>query len=66
MKEPLFLTLDELAWHCRLKRDEARQLVERGELPPPVEIGGRQRWRTADLEAIGAHKAKTADEVWQT
>ncbi|MDV7141834.1 hypothetical protein R3X27_03970 [Tropicimonas sp. TH_r6] len=31
---------------------EFRQLVERGALPPPCQIGEATRWRVADLEAI--------------
>lgn len=29
-----------------------RRLVERGALPPPVRIGGYERWRVDQIEAI--------------
>lgn len=31
---------------------EFRRLVERGALPPPVRIGGHERWHVAQIEAI--------------
>lgn len=42
---------------------EFRRLVAQGALPPPLPIGGKQRWRTADLEAIiSGYAARPSDE----
>jgi predicted DNA-binding transcriptional regulator AlpA len=35
-----------------MSASEFRRLVGRGALPPARQIGGRLRWRVADLEAI--------------
>lgn len=65
MRLPLFLSIDDLAFHMRVNRAEAQSMVERGELPPPVEIGRIQRWRTEDLQAIGSLRQITADDVFK-
>ena len=41
-----------------------RELVAVGALPPPVEIGGHERWRVDDLRAIvDGTKARPNDDI---
>ena len=42
-----------------------RKLVERGALPPPVRIGGYDRWHVAQLEAILRGNAAKPNEEFE-
>ena len=41
---------------------EFRALVDAGVLPRPVKIGGLERWRMVDIEAILSGKAAIPEE----
>ena len=47
--EPL-LTIADLERLLRVDRRTVRRLWERGQLPPPLKIGGSNRWKKRDIE----------------
>jgi predicted DNA-binding transcriptional regulator AlpA len=50
--EPL-LTVEDLERMLRVDRRTIARLYKKGQLPPPLKLGGSNRWRTADIaEAI--------------
>lgn len=44
---------------------EFRRLVERGALPPPFRIGGLERWRVDQIEAILRADAARPEENFE-
>ncbi len=44
-----------------MKTAEFRELVKAGALPGSVRIGGFERWRVADLEAVASGRAMQED-----
>ena len=44
---------------------EFRRLVERGALPPPARIGGLERWRVDQIEAILRADAARPEENFE-
>ncbi len=49
---PLFVRSSTAAKMLDMQASEFRRLVARGALPPPVCIGGHERWRVSQIEAI--------------
>ena len=49
--EPL-LTVDDLERILRVDRRTIARLCKKGELPPPLKLGGSNRWRVRDMEQI--------------
>ena len=49
--EPL-LTVDDLERLLRVDRRTINRLLQRGKFPVPLMIGGRHRWRAADIEQL--------------
>jgi predicted DNA-binding transcriptional regulator AlpA len=47
--EPL-LTIADLERLLRVDRRTVRRLWERGQLPPPLKIGGSNRWKKRGIE----------------
>jgi len=46
--EPL-LTVEDLERLLRVDRRTVSRLVKRGQLPPPMKLGGGNRWRADDI-----------------
>ncbi|WP_280322696.1 helix-turn-helix transcriptional regulator [Sulfitobacter faviae] len=44
---------------------EFRRLVAADALPPPCQLGGRERWRVKDIEAILNNSAALPDEDFE-
>jgi predicted DNA-binding transcriptional regulator AlpA len=62
------LTNEDLERLLRIDRRTVRRLCKRGQLPPPLKLGGGNRWRTEDIaEAIemlvSARKDHKQEEV---
>ena len=49
--EPL-LTVDDLERLLRVDRRTIARLCKRGQIPPPLKLGGSNRWRTRDIGQI--------------
>jgi predicted DNA-binding transcriptional regulator AlpA len=48
--EPL-LIVEDLERLLRVDRRTVARLCKRGQLPPPLKLGGSNRWRAEDIEA---------------
>ena len=57
---PGFMSLDIAAAYCSFDAREFLKAVAAGELPQPVLIDGKERWRLADL-----HASTEGREEWQ-
>jgi hypothetical protein len=57
---PGLLSVDAAAYWCSMSLTEFRKAVAGGELPQPVLIDGKERWRLADIEGMFESK-----EQWQ-
>lgn len=51
---PLFATERTAAQLLDMNPGEFLELVDKGHLPPPCDIGGMKRWAVADLERIAS------------
>ena len=49
--EPL-LTVEDLERMLRVDRRTIARLCKKGQLPPPLKLGGSNRWRVRDMEQI--------------
>jgi predicted DNA-binding transcriptional regulator AlpA len=49
--EPL-LTVEDLEGLLRVHRRTIARLCQRGELPPPIKIGGSNRWRAEEIQRV--------------
>lgn len=58
---PLFANDRNAAAMLDMRPAEFRGLVNDGVLPKPTSIGGHERWRVADLEAINSGAAMAED-----
>ena len=47
--EPL-LTVEDLERMLRVDRRTIARLCKKGQLPPPLKLGGSKRWRVKDIE----------------
>jgi predicted DNA-binding transcriptional regulator AlpA len=47
--EPL-LTVEDLEQMLRVDRRTIARLCKKGQLPPPLKLGGSNRWRVKDIE----------------
>ncbi len=45
------LTVEDLEELLRVNRRTIARLCKRGQLPPPLKLGGSNRWRAADIAA---------------
>tara|TARA_R110002124_G_scaffold143809_3_gene308628 strand:- start:1117 stop:1320 length:204 start_codon:yes stop_codon:yes gene_type:complete len=59
---PLFADEKTAADLFCMKRDEFRQLVDRGHLPRPRDMGGFERWDVEELRRIGRGDAMSGGE----
>jgi predicted DNA-binding transcriptional regulator AlpA len=48
-----------------MSQAEFRRLVGAGALPPPARVGGCERWRVADIEAILNGSASLPEEDFE-
>lgn len=60
--EPL-LTVENLERLFRVHRRTIARLVKRGELPPPLKVGGSNRWKGEDIEEALGQFARQAGSV---
>jgi predicted DNA-binding transcriptional regulator AlpA len=49
--DPL-LTVEDLERLLRVDRRTVSRLCKKGQLPPPIKLGGSNRWRVRDVEKI--------------
>jgi hypothetical protein len=49
---PGLLSVDFAAMYCTMTVTEFRKAVAGGELPQPVLIDGKERWRLAEIEGL--------------
>ena len=49
--QPL-LTVEDLERILRVDRRTIARLCKKGQLPPPLKLGGSNRWRVRDMEQI--------------
>lgn len=54
LQEPEFLSIEDLAARGWGKKSKIYDAVKRGEFPPPIKVGGVNRWLPEELEQ---HKA---------
>lgn len=62
---PLAVKAQTAAAMLDLSAADFLKLVERGALPPPVRIGGHDRWHVAQLEAILRGNAAKPNEEFE-
>lgn len=63
--DPEFARVETAARLLDMRPTEFRALVERGHLPPPVSIGGTERFDVAELRAvIRGHKVGGGGMSW--
>lgn len=58
---PGFMTLEAAARYCSMTRPDFVRAVACGELPQPVRINGKERWRLTDIE----RHFDAPEDVWQ-
>ena len=46
------LTANEVAAILKISRSTVYKMIHRGELPPPLHVGGGSRWRRSDIEQV--------------
>jgi predicted DNA-binding transcriptional regulator AlpA len=49
---PLLVRSSTAAKMLDMQTSDFRRLVESGALPPPIQIGGHERWRVSQIEAV--------------
>ena len=54
---PGLLSLDLAAKYCSMKPVEFKKAVAVGDLPEPVIINGKERWRLAEIEGMFEQKS---------
>ena len=59
---PGLLSLDLAAKYCSMKPVEFLKAVAAGDLPQPVLIDGKERWRLADID--GMFTERKAEKPW--
>ena len=65
MTSPLAVKAQTAAAMLDMPQAEFMRLVERGALPPPVRIGGHERWRVEQLNAIIRGDAAKPEEGFE-
>lgn len=49
---PAYLDIRTLAYMLSASETKVRQMIDYGELPHPITIGGMKRWKWEDVEAV--------------